>query len=83
MSASQSSRERRLAQLLDTIRTRPSVRWTTSRVQDIRRLTSGATQRGTASRDLQELTSRGHLVQHGPRDGRFYTLRTTRKDRTS
>lgn len=80
MSASQSSREARLAQLLDTIRTRPSARWTTSRVQDIRRITSGATQRGTASRDLQELARRGHLNEHGPEDGRFYTLRT-RKDR--
>ena len=80
MSASQSSREQRLAQLLDTIRTRPSVRWTTSRVQDIRRITSGATQRGTASRDLQELARRGHLNERGPADGRYFTLRT-RKDR--
>lgn len=80
MSVSTSSREQRLAQLLDTIRARPTFRWTSRRVQDVRRLTSGATQRGTASRDLQELTSRGHLVQRGPRDGRFYTLKT-RKDR--
>lgn len=79
MTASTSSREQRLAQLLDTIRTRPAFRWTTGFVQNLRRLTSGATQRGTASRDLQELTRRGHLVQRGPRDGRFYTLKT-RKD---
>jgi hypothetical protein len=75
-----SSREQRLAQLLDTIRTRPGYRWTSSRVQAIRRITSGATQRGTASRDLQELARRGHLAQRGPQDGRYFTLRT-RKDR--
>jgi hypothetical protein len=74
-----SSREQRLAQLLDTIRTHGG-RWTSGRVQELRRLTSGATQRGTASRDLQELVRRGHLNEHGPEDGRFYTLRT-RKDR--
>ena len=80
MRTSTSSREQRLAQLLDTIRTH-GARWTAGRVQNLRRLTGG-TQRGTASRDLQELTRRGHLNQCGPRDGRFYTLRT-RKDSTS
>ena len=79
MSASTSRREQRLAQLLDTIRTHGS-RWTAGRVQNLRRLTGGGTQRGIASRDLQELTRRGHLNACGPRDGRFYTLKT-RKDR--
>ncbi|NEE06903.1 hypothetical protein G3M58_10645 [Streptomyces sp. SID7499] len=79
MSASQSSREQRLAQLLDTIRTH-GARWTAGRVQNLRRLTGGGTQRGTASRDLQELTSRGHLNQCGPRDGRFYVLRRRSED---
>jgi hypothetical protein len=78
VNATVSSREQRLAQLLDTIRTH-GARWTSGRVQNLRRLTGGPTQRGTASRDLQELTRRGHLQQHGPRDGRFYTL-STRKD---
>ncbi|PNG19734.1 hypothetical protein [Streptomyces cahuitamycinicus] len=78
MSVSTSSREQRLAQLLDTIRTHGG-RWTSGRVQDLRRLTGGPTQRGTASRDLAELNRRGHLNQHGPEDGRFYTLKT-RKD---
>jgi hypothetical protein len=55
-----SIREQRLAQLLDTIRTHGG-RWTSGRVQNLRRLTSGAT-------------------QHGPADGRYFTLRT-RKDR--
>jgi hypothetical protein len=80
VSASQPSREQRLAQLLDTIRTRPGYRWTSRRVQNLRRLTGGPTQRGTASRDLKELARRGHLDEHGPEDGRFYTLKT-RKDR--
>jgi hypothetical protein len=79
VSASTSSREARLAQLLDAIRTHGG-RWTSGRVQELRHLTSGATQRGTASRDLQELARRGHLAQHGPADGRYFTLRT-RKDR--
>jgi hypothetical protein len=74
-----SSREQRLAQLLDTIRTH-GARWTASRVQNLRRLTGGPTQRATASSDLQELARRGHLNACGPRDGRFYTLKT-RKDR--
>lgn len=75
MSTATSSREARLAQLLDTIRTHPG-RWTVGRVQDLRRLTGGATQRGTARHDLAELARRGHLNQHGPEDGRFYTLKT-------
>jgi DeoR/GlpR family transcriptional regulator of sugar metabolism len=79
VSVSTSSREQRLAQLLDTIRTH-GVRWTSGRVQNLRRLTGGPVQRGTARRDLEELARRGHLNQHGPEDGRFYTLRT-RKDR--
>ncbi|WP_225840259.1 hypothetical protein [Streptomyces sp. NK08204] len=74
-----SSREVRLAQLLDTIRTHPGRRWTASGVQDWRRLIGGPTQRSTARRDLAELARRGHLIQHGPDDGRFYTLKT-RKD---
>lgn len=72
---STSSREQRLAQLLDTIRTH-GVRWTAGRVQNLRRLTGGQVQRGTARRDLAELHRRGHLIQHGPEDGRFYTLKT-------
>ena len=78
MSATTSSREQRLAQLLDTIRTH-GVRWTAGRVQNLRRLTGGSVQRGTARRDLAELYRRGHLIQHGPDDGRFYTL-NSRKD---
>ncbi|MHB9862145.1 hypothetical protein [Streptomyces sp. YIM S03343] len=66
--------ERRLAQLLDTIRTLGG-RWPAGRVQDLRRLTGGATQRSIARRDLAELHRRGHLDQNGPRDGRYYTLR--------
>lgn len=78
MSAWPSSRETRLAQLLDTIRTHGR-RWTAGRVQNLRRLTGGPTQRGTARRDLAELHRRGHLNQHGPDDGRWYSLKT-RKD---
>jgi len=74
-----SSREARLAQLLDAIRTHGG-RWTSGRVQDLRRLTGGAPCRTTARRDLITLTDRGHLVQRGPDNDRFYTLRT-RKDR--
>jgi hypothetical protein len=72
-----SSRERRLLQLLDTIRTHGG-RWSVGRVQDLRRLTGGATQRSTARHDLTELARRGHLDQHGPDTGRFYTLRTSK-----
>lgn len=67
----------RVDQLLDTIRTHRG-KWTVNRVRDVRRLTGGPTQRSTARRDLAELHRRGHLQQHGPQDGRFYTL-TTRK----
>jgi DeoR/GlpR family transcriptional regulator of sugar metabolism len=77
MSTTASSREQRLAQLLDTIRTH-GVRWTAGRVQNLRRLTGGPVQRGTARRDLAELARRGHLQEHGPNDGRFYTLRRRR-----
>lgn len=72
------SYERRLAQLLDTIRTHPG-KWTTRMVQEIRRGDGGHVQRGTARRDLAELHRRGHLPQHGAGDGRFYLLKT-RKD---
>ncbi|MEU6229947.1 hypothetical protein [Streptomyces sp. NPDC047042] len=74
------SREARLAQLLDTIRTRPG-KWTTGLVQGVRRTTGGPVQRGTARRDLDELHRRGHLAKHGAGDGRYYTLR--RKDSRS
>lgn len=77
--ASDSSREQRLEQLLDTIRTHGG-RWTTLRVQDVRRRAQGATQRGTARRDLAELHRRGHLTVRGPADGRSYTL-ARREDR--
>ncbi|NUS86356.1 MAG: helix-turn-helix domain-containing protein [Streptomyces sp.] len=73
MNATDSSREQRLAQLLDVIRSRPG-KWTAGDVQEIRRRTGGPVQRGTARRDLAELSRRGLLQQHGPRDGRFYTL---------
>ncbi|MVO84133.1 hypothetical protein GPA10_04950 [Streptomyces sp. p1417] len=72
-----SSRERRLEQLLDTIRQHGGT-WTSGRVQGFRRVPGGATQRGTARRDLAELRDRGHLTEHGPQDGRYYTL--SRKD---
>lgn len=68
------ARERRLAQLLDTIRTHGG-KWTTGSLQDMRRATGGTTQRGTARRDLAELHRRGHLLRHGAGDGRYYTLR--------
>ncbi|MFI8294477.1 hypothetical protein ACIGCZ_00870 [Streptomyces nigra] len=69
-----STRERRLAQLLDTIRTHGG-KWSTGTLQQLRRQTGGPVQRGTARRDLAELHRRGHLHQHGAGDGRFYTLR--------
>ncbi|MGW2379268.1 hypothetical protein [Streptomyces sp. NPDC001658] len=69
-----SARERRLAQLLDTIRTHRGT-WGPKRVQDLRRFTGGPTQRGTARRDLEELSRRGHLDEFGPDDGRFFTLK--------
>jgi DeoR/GlpR family transcriptional regulator of sugar metabolism len=74
-----SSRETRLGQLLDTIRTHRGA-WSSGRVQRLRRQLGGPVQRGTARRDLAELARRGHLLQHGPVDGRFYTLKT-RKER--
>lgn len=73
----QSSREARLAQPLDTIRTWGG-RWTSGRVQQLRRTTGEAPCRTTARRDLHALTIRGHLVQQGPDHGRYFTLR--RKD---
>jgi len=76
--AETSSHERRLAQLHAAIRVHRGT-WTSKRVQEWRRFTGGPTQRGTASRDLAELHRRGHLRQHGPANGRFYTLKL-RKD---
>lgn len=73
MIATTSSHERRLAQLLDTIRSRPG-KWTSGDVQELRRRTGGPTQRGTARRDLAELHRRGYLQLHGQSDGRFFTL---------
>jgi len=75
--AETSSHERRLRQLLAAIRLHRGA-WTSKRTQEWRRFTGGPTQRGTASHDLTELTRRGHLQQHGPTDGRFYTLNTHR-----
>lgn len=75
---SASSREERLAQLLDTILARPG-QWTAGRLHKVRRRTGGPVQRGTARRDLAELARRGHLDEHGPDDGRYYTL-NSRKD---
>jgi DeoR/GlpR family transcriptional regulator of sugar metabolism len=73
VNATDSSREQRLTQLLDTIRTRPG-KWSAGHVQELRRRTGGPTQRGTARRDLAELHRRGLLQRHGQSDGRFYTL---------
>lgn len=70
---SNSPREHRLAQLLDTIRTHGGP-WTTRRVLAVRSRTGAAPQRGTARRDLAELHRRGHLTAHGPTDGRYYLL---------
>jgi hypothetical protein len=69
---------RRLAMLLDAIRTHQG-RWTTSRVQQLYRLPGiNAPQRGTARRDLHALHAMGHLVLCGPDNGRYYLL--ARKD---
>lgn len=68
------SHERRLAQLLDTIRTHRGT-WSPKRVQELRRFTGGPTQRTTAKHDLAELHRRGHLDRFGPDDDRFYTLK--------
>lgn len=73
MNVIDSSRERRLTQLLDLIRSQPG-KWTSGHVQELRRRTGGPTQRGTARRDLAELHRRGHLQLHGQSDGRFFTL---------
>ncbi|MGW4950626.1 hypothetical protein [Streptomyces parvulus] len=73
----QSPREQRLAQLLDTIRTHGG-EWRVGDVVVLRRLAGGPIQRSVARRDLAELHHRGHLQQHGPKDGRFYTLRRRR-----
>lgn len=78
---SSSTREARLTQLLDIIRTRPGHRWSVGQIQGLRRLTGGPTQRGTARHDMQELYRRGHLNQHGPADDRYYTLRRKAGDR--
>ncbi|MEW1551529.1 hypothetical protein [Streptomyces tsukubensis] len=53
--------------------------WSTVRVVRWRARQSGpqATLRGTARRDLYVLARHGHLTEHGPHDGRFYTLRST------
>lgn len=74
MNATVSSREERLADLLDLIRTNPG-RWTAGRLHRRRRASGGAVQRGTARRDLLELQRRGHLIGRGPADGRYYQLR--------
>ncbi|QQC89868.1 hypothetical protein [Streptomyces alfalfae] len=74
---SASSRQRRLDQLLDSIRTHGGP-WTTSRVMGMRHRRGGHPQRGTARADLAELARRGHLVAHGSADRRSYTL--ARKD---
>ncbi|MFF5980892.1 hypothetical protein ACFY78_18805 [Streptomyces olindensis] len=73
-----SSREARLAQLLDSIRTHRGA-WHARRVVDLRRFTGGPTKFSTARGDLAELYRRGHLRQHGPESDRFYTLKL-RKD---
>ncbi|MEU6496407.1 hypothetical protein ABZ890_39525 [Streptomyces sp. NPDC046984] len=68
------TRELRLEQLLDTIRTHGG-KWTTGTLQALRRTTGGPVQRGTARRDLIELTRRGYLAQFGAADGRYYMLK--------
>ncbi len=68
-----SSRERRLEQLLDTIRTHGG-QWNTGRVQDMRRRKGRTTKRSTARLDLAELCRRGHLDEHGPENDRYYAL---------
>lgn len=78
MSASASSREARLTQLLDAIRTRRG-RWTVGRVKEFRRFIGSAPQRNTARFDLAELYRRGHLQRHGPDNDRYFTL-NPRKD---
>ncbi|NUS83620.1 MAG: hypothetical protein HOY75_12965 [Streptomyces sp.] len=79
MNTTTSSREARLADLLDIIR-RQGGKWTSRRVQDWRRLTGVAPCRTTARRDLAGLTVRGHLQQHGPDNGRYYVLAGAGRD---
>ncbi|NED73324.1 hypothetical protein G3I51_13425 [Streptomyces sp. SID9944] len=74
MSATKSARAARLAQLLITLRARPGHHWTVGEVHTLRRQTGGPTQRNTSHHDMQELHRRGHLAQHGPTNGRSYTL---------
>ncbi|MFF7901220.1 hypothetical protein ACFZCV_20845 [Streptomyces sp. NPDC007920] len=72
----------RRARLLDAIRTHGG-RWDTGRVLDLYGLTEpGHVLRVTARRDLDYLHWGGHLVQHGPQHGRFYTLKTRRGGRS-
>jgi hypothetical protein len=78
MKTTTSSREARLAQLLDTIRTWGG-RWTSGRVQELRRLNGHIPCRTTARRDLLTLAGRGHLQQLGPDNDRYFIL-NTRKD---
>ncbi|WP_442803446.1 hypothetical protein OG411_19155 [Streptomyces pseudogriseolus] len=78
-SATTTNQEARRRQLLDTIRTWGG-RWTSGRVQELRRQCGHAPCRTTARRDLHALAARGHLEERGPQNGRFYTLCTTRKD---
>ncbi|MFD8251942.1 hypothetical protein [Streptomyces werraensis] len=73
------NQEARRARLLEGIRAAGG-RWTSGRVQEQRRRSGEAPCRTTARRDLHALAARGHLEQRGPENGRFYTLRTTRKD---
>ncbi|MGX1223184.1 hypothetical protein [Streptomyces ambofaciens] len=73
----EAAREQRLTQLLDTIRTHRG-EWRAGDVVVVRRLSGGPIQRSVARRDLAELYRRGHLNQHGPADGRFYTLKRKR-----
>ncbi|WP_439947257.1 hypothetical protein [Streptomyces sp. BBFR109] len=69
-------RKARIARLLDEIRTHGG-RWDTARVMDLYRITDpDAAQRVIARRDLSYLRWTGHVVQHGPVNGRYYTLKT-------
>ncbi|WP_329215093.1 hypothetical protein OG352_05990 [Streptomyces sp. NBC_01485] len=74
MTTTISSREARLATLLNQIRSQPG-QWTAGRLHRRRRASGGPVQRGTARRDLVELERRGHLIGCGPTDGRYYVLR--------
>lgn len=72
-----SSREQRLAATLAIIQGGRGA-WSAGRLQRHRRAHGAPAQRGTARRDLAELARRGHLTQHGPDDGRYYSLRKDR-----